>query len=102
MDKVVQQVAANAEESASASEEMNAQAEEMKVYVGEMFSLVSGTTEKGAGRSAKKASRPSERLYEETQSALVKRDLQRPALPKGNEVKPHEVIPLDNEEIKEF
>jgi len=93
MDKVVQQVAANAEESASASEEMNAQAEEMKVYVGEMFSLVSGTTEKGAGRSAKKASRPSERLYEETQSALVKRDLQRPALPKGNEVKPHEVIP---------
>ena len=33
MDKVVQQNAANAEESASASEEMNAQSQEMKGFV---------------------------------------------------------------------
>jgi methyl-accepting chemotaxis protein len=42
MDKVVQQNAANAEESASASEEMNAQAEQMKGLVGEMVVLVEG------------------------------------------------------------
>ena len=42
MDKVVQQNAANAEESASASEEMNAQAEQLKDYVGELVMLVTG------------------------------------------------------------
>lgn len=34
MDKVTQQVAANAEESASASEEMSAQAEQMQAEAG--------------------------------------------------------------------
>jgi len=42
MDKVVQQNAANAEESASASEEMSAQAEQLKDYVGELVMLVTG------------------------------------------------------------
>jgi methyl-accepting chemotaxis protein len=42
MDKVVQQNAANAEESASASEEMNAQAEQLKEYVGDLVMLVTG------------------------------------------------------------
>lgn len=104
MDKVVQQVAANAEESASASEEMNAQAEEMKVYVGEMVSLVGGATENGAGRSAKKALKaPSgPRAGKGGQRALATREPQRPALSKGSEVKPHEVIPLDDDEMKEF
>jgi len=42
MDKVTQQTAANAEESASASEELNAQAEQMKVYVGDLMVVVGG------------------------------------------------------------
>ncbi len=42
MDRVVQQNAANAEESASASEELNAQAEQMKDYVGELLAVISG------------------------------------------------------------
>jgi methyl-accepting chemotaxis protein len=42
MDKVVQQNAANAEESASASEEMNAQAEQLRDYAGELVLLVTG------------------------------------------------------------
>ena len=46
MDKVVQQNAANAEESASASEELNARAESMKGIVVELVSLVGG---KGTG-----------------------------------------------------
>lgn len=42
MDTVVQKVAANAEESASASEEMNGQAEQMKSVVEELVALVGG------------------------------------------------------------
>jgi len=42
MDKVVQQNAANAEESASASEEMNAQAGQMKGYVNDLVTLIMG------------------------------------------------------------
>jgi methyl-accepting chemotaxis protein len=48
MDKVTQQNAAGAEESASASEEMNAQAERMKEVVGELIALVGGSRN-GAG-----------------------------------------------------
>lgn len=40
MDKVIQQNAANAEESASASEELNAQAQQLKEYMGELQALV--------------------------------------------------------------
>lgn len=42
MDKVVQQNAANAEESAGASEELNAQAEQMKDMIGELVALIRG------------------------------------------------------------
>jgi methyl-accepting chemotaxis protein len=47
MDKVVQQNAANAEESAATSEEMNAQALQLKEYVGDLVTLVSGSNKKG-------------------------------------------------------
>jgi methyl-accepting chemotaxis protein len=43
MDKVTQQNAANAEESASASEELSAQAATMKDIVGELVAIVGGT-----------------------------------------------------------
>ena len=42
MDKVTQQNAANAEESASASEELSAQAESMKEVVNQLVALVGG------------------------------------------------------------
>jgi methyl-accepting chemotaxis protein len=45
LDKVVQQNAANAEESASASEELNAQAEQMKSFVEELAAIVRGKKE---------------------------------------------------------
>ncbi len=54
MDKVVQQNAANAEESASASEEMNGQAEQMKAMVDELMALVGGSSKQAAGRDAGK------------------------------------------------
>ena len=46
MDKVTQQNAANAEESASASEELSAQAESMKDAVGQLVALVGGAASK--------------------------------------------------------
>lgn len=47
MDKVTQQNAANAEESASASEELNAQAESMNQVVNELVTLVGGSAAEG-------------------------------------------------------
>jgi len=54
MDRVVQQNAANAEESASASREMNAQAEQLKTMVTELVALVHGAGDQknGPQRSA--------------------------------------------------
>jgi methyl-accepting chemotaxis protein len=46
MDRVIQQNAANAEESASASEEMNAQAEQMKDFVGRLLNVIIGNRQR--------------------------------------------------------
>jgi methyl-accepting chemotaxis protein len=56
MDKVTQQNAANAEESASASEQLNAQAEQMNEVVGELIALVGGASSQRAN-SGQKTSR---------------------------------------------
>ncbi|MFC1676682.1 methyl-accepting chemotaxis protein [Planctomycetota bacterium] len=58
MDKVTQQNAANAEESASASEELSAQAEQMNDVVGELVAMVGGASQasskSGTSRTVKK------------------------------------------------
>lgn len=57
MDKMIQQNAAGAEESASAAEEMNAQAESMKGYVRDIIMLVhggKGMKERAVGKSSSK------------------------------------------------
>jgi methyl-accepting chemotaxis protein len=48
MDKVVQQNAANSEESAAASEELSAQAEQMKNFVGQLQVITTGATSETA------------------------------------------------------
>jgi methyl-accepting chemotaxis protein len=58
MDKVVQQNAANAEESASASEEMNAQAEQLKESVGDLSQLVTGKSDQNISTGKKRAVKP--------------------------------------------
>jgi len=47
MDKVIQQNAANAEESAAASEELSAQADQMRVHVQALLEVVGGNAAKG-------------------------------------------------------
>jgi methyl-accepting chemotaxis protein len=96
MDKVVQQNAANAEESASASEEMNAQAEQLKDYVGELLALVTGRENHGnsvsrhtikpiAARPRKTAPGKDKMLGHSTK-----------------EVRPDQVIPFDEDDFENF
>ena len=63
MDKVTQQNAGNAEESASASEELSAQAESMNQAVGELVALVGSSTDDD-GKWKKAASTTAQKTHE--------------------------------------
>ena len=98
MDKVVQQNAANAEESASAAEEMNAQAEQMKGFVDELVALVGGSV--GAAQQASRTraavkTTATRRVHpHSTHKALAVR--------KSNEVSPAQLIPMEDDDFKDF
>jgi methyl-accepting chemotaxis protein len=105
MDKVTQQNAANAEESASASEEMNAQAEQMKGMVGELIALVGkkGTSENGQDLSAARNTKPvihrARALPISGQETAYANGL---ISGKAKEVDPDAVIPMDDSDFKDF
>ncbi len=87
MDKVVQQNAASAEEAASTSEEMNAQATQMKSAVNSLMALVGGKIE-----SEYELNDPIEEKSEQY------KPVRGTALHTFNdEVKPHQIIPLDDD-----
>ncbi len=98
MDKVVQQVAANAEESASASEEMSAQAEQMQTYVGELVGMVGGN-----GNSSGGYTRPvTETIRKAGVRKTGKGKLKALSAPAGKEgLKPEDIIPMDDD-LKDF
>lgn len=110
MDKVVQQNAANAEESASAAEELNAQATGMKEHVGELVVLVKG----GDGVSAHAEGQSPEIVKRGGKTLSLAATATHPGLPgvsgKNRKtppgariVKPAEVIPMDEkDEFKDF
>jgi methyl-accepting chemotaxis protein len=105
MDKVVQQVAANAEESASASEEMNAQSQQMRSIVDELVVVVNG----GKGHIAFDAGKTADRAvnvdgHEKTRrTALKKQSADHNPVPvQAREVKPKDVIPLDDGDFQDF
>jgi methyl-accepting chemotaxis protein len=92
MDKVIQQNAANAEESASASEELSAQAAQMKGYVAELVALVGG---KGSGKGRVKTKKaPAGRKQAVSRRALV--------VHQKNTVTPRQVIPLAEDDFGDF
>jgi methyl-accepting chemotaxis protein len=108
MDKVVQSNAGSAEESASASEEMYAQSAQMKRFVNDLATLVEGN-----GRQTEGEARTKPRVS----GALPLNKRTNPAFPairpkvphrqelaanKAKIVQPHEVIPLDEGDFKEF
>jgi len=103
MDRVVQQVASNAEESASAAEELSAQAEQMKAFVNELVLMVRGgsalgprneTPKRSLFRRGKKAEKPIHKRPENTDIL--------PAPAGSHEIKPENVIPLDESDLREF
>jgi methyl-accepting chemotaxis protein len=96
MDKVVQQNAANAEESASASEEMNAQALQMRDYVVDLSVMVSG---KNNGNGANVS-----QLHSLPQNELPTTRMKKTAhqIPRGMEVSPEKLIPLEKEDFRDF
>ncbi|MBI9077316.1 MAG: methyl-accepting chemotaxis protein, partial [Desulfatibacillum sp.] len=104
MDKVTQQNAANAEESASASEEMNAQAEQMKDIVGDLMAMVGGHASRHPGFHE-----PASRLNAAGKARTTKA-LSHGQAPKAKavaragarEVQPQHVIPMDDEDFKDF
>jgi methyl-accepting chemotaxis protein len=103
MDKVVQRNAANAEESSSAAELMKVQAEQMKASVAELGRLVSG---QARGRKIQRQpNRKPPKTGHKTaeQGTHAQHPRHRENLPAGKkEIRPQDIIPLDDDDMKEF
>ena len=124
MDKVVQGNAANAEEGASTSEELNSQAKSLEGMVRELAVIISG---KGQAETALVAKHDTKKSATATKTTPHKAPMQRTAthttnqpkaptanapmatkpMPRKNEVgkfpaRPQDVIPLNEDEFKDF
>ncbi len=137
MDKVVQQNAANAEESASSAQEMTAQTDRIKRLIDDLVVLSGKRVATGAGtddwdddfdagESWQASSRSQDWWDEETErterssgrreisetgndrhKTPARRDREgrretRPALSESREVRPEQIIPLDEDDFKDF
>jgi methyl-accepting chemotaxis protein len=105
MDKVVQQTAANAEESASASEEMNAQALQMKNNVEQLVTIINGDSNASIGQASYQRIGSEEKpTMEKPSKPMVKKLLTAgtDALKRGKSVRPQEVIPLEKDSFSDF
>jgi len=96
MDKVVQQVAANAEESAAASEELNAQAEQMQEFVGELVAMVGGSSLNGHQRTSKSMTKTAKQKGSKAQLKTLVAPM------KKAKPTPEEVIPMDDDDFRDF
>ncbi len=102
MDKVVQQNAANAEESASASEELSAQAKQMMGIVGELSALVGGSSKKPSSKQYG-VNRRKNAISKKIGVGVPEVHKKRPAeISQGVEIRPDQVIPLDEGDFKDF
>jgi ABC-type transporter Mla subunit MlaD len=102
MDKVVQQAAACAEESASLSVEMSTQAEKLQTVVDRLGNLVGG--QKGKHAESEKRSSIDDRTLAPRSNSCGSRS--KPTTVKKKDgspsLRPGEVIPLDEADLKEF
>ncbi len=105
MDKVVQQNAANAEESASASEELNAQAITMKDVVAELESVIggrsNGNSRGGFSGTVSQTGRKPAMIEHRTKAAKGSANARNRKSP-GRALNPEEVIPFNDSEFKDF
>ncbi|MEJ2661461.1 MAG: methyl-accepting chemotaxis protein, partial [Desulfobacteraceae bacterium] len=117
VDKVTQQNAASAEESASAAEEMNAQAVQMKANVEHLMTLVGGSQEKADSYKSRHSLRPQGLLdrmrHRQTElSAQARhpgktasgeaRPERRTLTASAGQANPKQIIPLDEDDFKDF
>jgi methyl-accepting chemotaxis protein len=99
MDKITQTNAAYAEESASASGEMNAQAEQMKDVVGELVALVGGNGNKADRRNHAVIGKEND---DATEVGTGTRKALAAPVKKAEEDKPDQVIPMDEDDFRDF
>jgi methyl-accepting chemotaxis protein len=97
MDKIVQQNAANAEETAAASEEMNTQAEQLREYVGDLVLLVTGKRDQNIRTGGAMEMKPASSPVKSSGSGK-----NRMLSHESKEVKPDQMIPFDEDEFKDF
>jgi methyl-accepting chemotaxis protein len=100
MDKVTQQNASSAEESASASQQMNAQAEQMKHMVAKLAMMVKGATKhKNKYNAPQTAVKPA---YMNEIRPISPQPVTRQSTDDQSEVNPEMIIPLDDDDFKDF
>lgn len=108
MDQVTQQNSAFSEETASASEELSSQAEGLKDLVDRLSEIIGGAGTIGQASSihrttAVKPVKQTGHVQQAVHGLLAKGRPAAPARkPGANPVKPNEVIPMDDDEFKEF
>ena len=114
MDKVVQQNASDAEESASAAQELSSQAGEMERMVQELAALVGGSQQKANGAEKLQKTTNNSRTkkkqagHRDQNQIQAKRTQHKPApaqskqSQQGQYQDPDKVIPLDDDEFKDF
>ena len=104
IDKITQHNAANAEESAAASEEMNAQAEQMKGVVYELVIMVGGRKGNGKMRHHDKNEKYATAIFSADNDAEIRKTYpsQKEEIGTKKNMKPKEVIPMDEEDFQDF
>lgn len=104
MDKVTQQTATNAEESADTSEKMNAQAEQLKGFILDLTGLISGKGENTGERKVSRDSNFSRKTLQEQSKiilALPGKSNQQVKVTANSNKRPDQIIPMDDD-FKDF
>ncbi|MGD9976216.1 MAG: methyl-accepting chemotaxis protein [Desulfatirhabdiaceae bacterium] len=101
MDRVTQQNAANAEESASASEELNAQAHEMKGMVEKLVEIVGGA-QHVPQKAVKKEFSTKKTSMNSKQQPVHPVQIRKLGSSGTKEISPNELIPFDDDELSKF
>jgi methyl-accepting chemotaxis protein len=113
MDKVTQQNAATAEESASTAKALSGQTEHMAAYVGNLVNIVDGDggqnyTPPQASSLSRSVSKPSAStngflpIKHKHTAAASSTALTTSKKGRGQEVNPNQIIPMDDDDFKDF
>lgn len=104
MDKITQQTAANADESASASEGMNAQAEQMKGFVKQLVSLIGGKVKSKtvSGQDSIVTNKSKAIIHKGLPNIAKKTKVKELAVREAKEAGSDRVISMDEGEFKDF